>query len=96
MACEALDQSVILILRFSNIFIADALSMRVGDFLSSKAQNEWILSEVQNYPDGEVREMIDIYKSHCMNQEDAKQESMKEGVIFLSCAAFGSMPLLGY
>ena len=40
--------------------------------------------------------MIDIYKSQGMNQEDAKQESMKEGVIFLSCAAFGSMPLLGY
>lgn len=42
--------------------------MGVGEFLSSKAENEWILSErerekweVQNYPEGEVQEMIDIY-----------------------------------
>ena len=39
-----LDPSVVLILGFSNIF-ADALSMGVGEFLSSKAENEWILSE---------------------------------------------------
>lgn len=39
-----LSTGVVLILGFSNIF-ADALSMGVGEFLSSKAENEWILSE---------------------------------------------------
>lgn len=69
---------VVLVLGFSNIF-ADALSMGVGEFLSSKAENEWILSErrreqweMENYPEGEVQEMIDIYESRGMSREDAK------------------------
>ncbi len=68
---------VILVLGFSNIF-ADALAMGVGEFLSSKAENEWILSErrrenweMENYPEGEIREMIDIYKERGMSHEDA-------------------------
>jgi VIT1/CCC1 family predicted Fe2+/Mn2+ transporter len=68
---------VILILGFSNLF-ADALAMGVGEFLSSKAENEWILSErkrenweMENYPEGEIREMIDIYKERGMSHEDA-------------------------
>ena len=54
-------------------------SMGVGEFLSSKATNEWILSErrreeweMENYPEGEIREMIDIYKQKGMSHEDAK------------------------
>ena len=73
-----LSTSVILILGFSNIF-ADALSMGVGEFLSSKAENEWILSErkreaweMENYPEGEVQEMIDIYESKGMSRKDAE------------------------
>ncbi|GAX18929.1 hypothetical protein FisN_8Hh147 [Fistulifera solaris] len=73
-----LDPSVVLILGFSNIF-ADALSMGVGEFLSSKAENEWILSErrreeweFENYPEGEIEEMIEIYESRGMSHEDAK------------------------
>lgn len=68
---------VVLVLGFSNIF-ADALAMGVGEFLSSKAENEWILSErrrenweMENYPDGEIREMIDIYVERGMSLEDA-------------------------
>lgn len=68
---------VVLVLGFSNIF-ADALAMGVGEFLSSKAENEWILSErkrekweMDNYPEGEVREMIDIYVERGMSLEDA-------------------------
>jgi len=73
-----LSPQVVMILGFSNIF-ADALSMGVGEFLSSKANNEWILSErtreeweMQNYPEGEIQEMIDIYKQKGMEHEDAK------------------------
>lgn len=72
-----LSPQVVLILGFSNI-LADALSMGVGEFLSSKATNEWILSErsreeweLENYPEGEIREMIDIYVSKGMSVEDA-------------------------
>mmetsp|Transcript_11651 Transcript_11651/g.24563 ORF Transcript_11651/g.24563 Transcript_11651/m.24563 type:complete len:279 (-) Transcript_11651:2657-3493(-) len=69
---------VVLVLGFSNIF-ADALAMGVGEFLSSKAENEWILSErrrenweMENYPEGEIKEMIDIYVDRGMKHEDAK------------------------
>lgn len=72
-----LPPSTVLILGFSNIF-ADALSMGVGEFLSSKAENEWILSErerecweLENYKEGEIQEMIDIYVSKGMEREDA-------------------------
>mmetsp|Transcript_20586 Transcript_20586/g.37003 ORF Transcript_20586/g.37003 Transcript_20586/m.37003 type:complete len:266 (-) Transcript_20586:266-1063(-) len=70
---------VVLVLGFSNIF-ADALAMGVGEFLSSKAENEWILSErrrenweMENYPEGEIEEMIDIYEKRGMSREDATQ-----------------------
>lgn len=52
----------------------------VGEFLSSKAENEWILSErrrenweMENYPEGEINEMIDIYEERGMSREDATQ-----------------------
>jgi DNA damage-binding protein 1 len=68
---------VVIVLGFSNI-LADALAMGVGEFLSSKAENEWILNErarekweMDNYPEGEIREMIDIYVERGMTREDA-------------------------
>lgn len=74
-----LSTGVVLILGFSNI-LADALSMGVGEFLSSKAENEWILSErrreeweFENYPEGEVREMVEIFEERGMSHEDAEQ-----------------------
>jgi len=72
-----LSISAVLVLGFSNIF-ADALSMGVGEFLSSKANNEWILSErkreeweMQNFREGEIQEMIDIYVNKGLTLEDA-------------------------
>lgn len=73
-----LSPKVVLILGFSNI-CADALSMGVGEFLSSKANNEWILSErrreeweLENYPEGEIKEMREIYEEKGVSPEDAK------------------------
>jgi len=73
-----LSSKVVLILGFSNIF-ADALSMGVGEFLSSKAENEWILSErrrecweLENYPEGEIQEMIEVYTERGMSRQDSE------------------------
>lgn len=61
-----LSVEVILILGFSSVF-ADALSMGVGDALSSKAENDYIMTEkrreeweLEHFPEGEVQEMIDL------------------------------------
>ncbi|CAB9496029.1 Vacuolar iron transporter 1 [Seminavis robusta] len=73
-----LSPNIVLVLGFSNIF-ADALAMGVGEFLSSKANNEWIMSErarenweMENFPEGEIAEMIDIYKERGMGAADAE------------------------
>ena len=72
-----LSVDVILILGFSSV-LADALSMGVGDALSTKAENEYILMEkrreeweLENNPAGEVQEMVDLYVERGMGKEDA-------------------------
>ncbi|CAM9188284.1 unnamed protein product [Choristocarpus tenellus] len=129
-----LDSGVVLILGFSNIF-ADALSMGVGEYLSSKAHNEYVLAEkkreeweLKNHREGEIKEMVDIFVERGMSRHDAEDvigkmanyddffvnlmmneelglqvpsggddDTIKEGfIMFLSFAAFGAMPLLGY
>jgi DNA damage-binding protein 1 len=53
--------------------------MGVGEFLSSKANNEWILSEkkreeweLENFREGEIQEMVDIYINKGLTPEDAR------------------------
>lgn len=69
---------VILILGFANL-VADGLSMGVGDYLSEKAEMDFAKSErkremweFNNYQEGEIEEMIDIYTKRGVEYEDAK------------------------
>ena len=67
-----------LILGFANL-IADGLSMAMGDFLSTKAENEYNKAErdretweVENYPDGEKMELVEMYTEKGLSEEDAR------------------------
>lgn len=69
---------VIMILGFSSIF-ADAVSMGMGDALSTKAENDYIMAERKREAweydedlEGEVNEMIDLYVQRGMKREDAE------------------------
>jgi VIT1/CCC1 family predicted Fe2+/Mn2+ transporter len=76
---SGLSYGLILIIGFANL-IGDAVGMGVGDYLSSKAENDreqaernreaW---ELEHMPDSEKEEMIDIYTSKGISQEDAVQ-----------------------
>ena len=74
-----LDTEIILVLGICNL-VADGLSMGVGDFLSEKAELDYAYSERErekwefdNYREGEIQEMIDIYKNnHGMKHEHAE------------------------
>jgi VIT1/CCC1 family predicted Fe2+/Mn2+ transporter len=74
----ALGYFTVLILGFSNIF-ADAMSMGMSDWLSTKAENEYILKEkereeweLENNAEGEIEEMIDLYMEKGMERGDAE------------------------
>jgi len=74
-----LGSQVVLILGISNL-ISNAISMGVGDFISEKAENDHALAErkrekweYENYPKGEIDEMIELYEKKGMKVEHAKQ-----------------------
>lgn len=73
-----LSASVVLILGVANL-IADGISMAFGDYLSTKAENEYLTAEraretweTHNYPEGEKREMVELYSEKGIPTEDAK------------------------
>jgi len=74
-----LPLGIVVIMGFSNL-LADAISMGMGDYLSSKAQVEYEkgerdreLWECDNNLEAEKQEMIDIYQKRGMSNEDAVQ-----------------------
>lgn len=77
-AGAALSAGVVLILGFANL-ISDGLSMAIGDYLSTKAEMEYEdaerqreLWEIDNYPEGEKLELIELYMEKGMSEEDAR------------------------
>jgi VIT1/CCC1 family predicted Fe2+/Mn2+ transporter len=74
----SLSSGIVLILGFANL-IADGLSMAIGDYLSTKAENEYHRAErarevweVENYPEGEKRELVELYEARGLSHDDAK------------------------
>ena len=68
---------VVLILGFANL-IADGLSMAIGDYLSTKAEQHYRQAErqreqweVEHYPEGEKKELVELYVDKGMALEDA-------------------------
>ncbi|NNC95815.1 MAG: hypothetical protein HKN92_09660 [Chitinophagales bacterium] len=80
-AGASLSSGVILVLGFANL-IADGLSMAIGDYLSTKAENDYTKTErareeweVDVNPEGEKEEIRLIYENKGVSKEDSKQIS---------------------
>ena len=74
----SLSTDVILLMGFANL-VADGLSMGFGDYLSSQAEFEYTRAEhkrekweLDNYPEGEKQEMVELYMKRGMTESDAQ------------------------
>lgn len=74
-----LSPGVVLVLGFANL-VADGISMGFGDYISSKAELDYAKTErareaweLDNYPQGEMREMVEIYMARGFSEEDAQR-----------------------
>lgn len=72
-----LSQNTVLLMGFANL-VADAISMGLGDFISERAEAEYVATEqrrekweMENYPEGEIAEMVELYVKRGMSKEDA-------------------------
>lgn len=77
-AGASLSPGVVLIMGLANL-LADGLSMSIGDYLSSKSESEYEAAErareaweVDNFPEGEKRELEEIYMARGMAEQDAR------------------------
>lgn len=77
-AGAALSPGVVLVIGLANL-VADGLSMSIGDYLSSKSEAEYEAAErarekweVEHFPEGEKRELREIYRARGMAKEDAE------------------------
>ncbi|CAK0822258.1 unnamed protein product [Prorocentrum cordatum] len=74
-----LSQKTALLMGIANL-VADALSMGVGDYLSESAEQAYVMREqareiweTENYLEGEIAEMVEIYVQKGMLEEHAKE-----------------------
>jgi VIT1/CCC1 family predicted Fe2+/Mn2+ transporter len=75
----SLSAGIVLILGFANL-LADGLSMAIGDYLSTKSEQEYRGTErareaweVEHYPEGEKKELVEIYEAKGISASDARQ-----------------------
>lgn len=75
----SLSAGIVLILGFANL-VADGLSMAIGDYLSTKSEQEYQKAErareeweVEHYPEGEKKELRELYQGKGIPAADARR-----------------------